>query len=571
MAVNLSIISFNCKGHSDDRIDYINQLVAAYDIILIQEHWYNDYDLPSLACRIRNVQVFGSSGMETSELLIGRPYGGCAILLSDRLNYTFTPISVSKRCYAGILELPNNVKVLIYNIYMPCDTNHDHNNNEEYACVLAEFINVCNNHTDVNYTVLAGDFNTDLSRVNALHTRELLNFMNGNSMAACIRQGCSDVKHTYENIHTGVLSTLDHFLISENLLQYVLEYRSIHEGESLSDHCPVLLRLSLDTVHVSLSNDKQYVPKPSWRKASHQNISDYQSVLSSILDTVHVPLNVLQCKDFHCSIHYDDIDMYYNNLVNACITATDRCIPHTRRRGRAGWNEYVRSNRSDSMFWHNIWLQCGRPQCGIVANIRRTTRAKYHRAVKELKSQENLIRAGKMANAFISQNRQDFWDEVKRIDNNKCNTVPKVVDGKQNDTDISNVFADKYQQLYNCVSYDQGEMNSVFKALDASIDSLCNKGGCYDSHIISSHDVANAIGKLKLNKSDGVHILLSDSLKHSNPLFHEHLSVLFTAMLYHGFAPHSMKLSTIIPIPKNRKKCLNDSNNCTKESYWKIC
>jgi len=47
------------------------------------------------------------------------------------------------------------------------------------------------------------------------------------------------------------------------------------------------------------------------------------------------------------------------------------------------------------MFWHYIWVQCGRPSSGTVANIRRSTRARYHKAINLLKSQEKQLRAEK--------------------------------------------------------------------------------------------------------------------------------------------------------------------------------
>ena len=39
---------------------------------------------------------------------------------------------------------------------------------------------------------------------------------------------------------------------------------------------------------------------------------------------------------------------------------------------------------------------------GIEANIRRSTRTRYHQAVMIIKSQENQLRGDKMANAFMS-------------------------------------------------------------------------------------------------------------------------------------------------------------------------
>ncbi len=74
---DLSIVSFNCKGHNDDRLDYIKQLSSLYDVVLLQEHWYHDHQIVSLSHHIDNVQVHVISGMDKSELLMGRPYGGC--------------------------------------------------------------------------------------------------------------------------------------------------------------------------------------------------------------------------------------------------------------------------------------------------------------------------------------------------------------------------------------------------------------------------------------------------------------------------------------------------------------
>ena len=73
--------------------------------------------------------------------------------------------------------------------------------------------------------------------------------------------------------------------------------------------------------------------------------------------------------------------------------------------------------------------------------------------------------------------------------------------------------------------------------------------------------VSDDISKLKSHKSDGVYVLLSDSLIHSCRSLHVHLSLLFSAMLCHGAVPQSMSLRTIIPVPQIRRKCLNDSSN----------
>ena len=66
---------------------------------------------------------------------------------------------------------------------------------------------------------------------------------------------------------------------------------------------------------------------------------------------------------------------------------------------------------------------------------------------------------------------------------------------------------------------------------------------------------------LERDKRDGTANIMSDHLIHSSEKFQTHLSVLFTSMLAHGFSPHQFRCASILPIPKNRKKSLNDSNN----------
>ncbi len=165
-----------------------------------------------------------------------------------------------------------------------------------------------------------------------------------------------------------------------------------------------------------------------------------------------------------------------------------------------------------------------------------------------------------MANSLLVHNHRDLWSEVKRIDGHRT-TVPNLVDGQQSDCNIGKVFAAKYESLYNSVPYNHMEMDRVLDHLESCIQSECSTGLCHNVHVIDVTSVTKALHKLKPNKTDGVENLLSDSLIHSCNSFHVHLSVLYTAMLRHGTAPSSMCLSTIIPIPKNRKKSLNDSTN----------
>ena len=115
MYTNISISSFNCKGHGDDRLEYIEYLTRVHGMLLLQEHWYHDHGINLLSSRIDNVQVYGASDMDQSESILGRSYGGCAILVKSSIKCKLIPIYVNKGCYCIVLEM---LKLLIFNIHM---------------------------------------------------------------------------------------------------------------------------------------------------------------------------------------------------------------------------------------------------------------------------------------------------------------------------------------------------------------------------------------------------------------------------------------------------------------------
>ena len=101
---NLRIATYNSRGHGVDRINYmyIRSLMLHNDVVLLQEHWYNDANINQLESLISGISVIGISGMKEDELLFGRPYGECAILYNNLVKCTVSPISYeSKRCFEG--------------------------------------------------------------------------------------------------------------------------------------------------------------------------------------------------------------------------------------------------------------------------------------------------------------------------------------------------------------------------------------------------------------------------------------------------------------------------------------
>ena len=153
----------------------------------------------------------------------------------------------------------------------------------------------------------------------------------------------------------------------------------------------------------------------------------------------------------------------------------------------------------------------------------------------------------------------EFWNEVNEIKGNSKG-VAKVIDGAQG-ADIADVFADKYNTLYNYVSYCTAEMGELKRDVNNSIMSDATGSNIGVQQSISADDVVRGVSEMKSGKSDSNHQFYTDHLLHGPQRLYVSLSMLFTAMLVHGVIPSDISVSTLIPIPKNKKKSLNDSDN----------
>ena len=132
----LSCISYNCNHASDAKLPLLKELFEESDFLLLQEHgllkcqfdWFdNIYD---------RMGKYGVSAMDENQLLRGRPHGGVVILWKSDLKCKIVPVKYeSKRICAIIIDLGIE-KLLLLNVYMPCDDRCLDQNINEYIQVL---------------------------------------------------------------------------------------------------------------------------------------------------------------------------------------------------------------------------------------------------------------------------------------------------------------------------------------------------------------------------------------------------------------------------------------------------
>ena len=142
-----------------------------------------------------------------------------------------------------------------------------------------------------------------------------------------------------------------------------------------------------------------FAPRISWVKASANDLVNYRINLSSYLSKISLPIEAILCANPMCHDceHIAAINRYADVISKACLDAGENSIPHTTDRcaGKRipGWSERVEPLRQKSLFWHGIWIDCGRPRGGAVADCMRLTRAAYHYAIRKTKREEdNIVR-----------------------------------------------------------------------------------------------------------------------------------------------------------------------------------
>ena len=454
------ICSYNCRGFNFVKRDYIQKLLDECDILFIQEHWLSERRLVDLNVHPQ-FHMHGLCGFDNSEVLSGRPYGGCAIFWRASKFACVEIVSTNSRRVCAVRICCDTWRLLLINVYMPYE---DGDSNTDVSAVeLATIENIVNCNLDC-HVIIGGNWNVDINR-NWCHTALLESFSEHMSLMLADRHiGCS-VDYTY-NFNMQRFSCLDHFMLSGVLFDMsVLSVSVRHDGENISDHDPLVMSLNLEGGVFELT-DRSFKQRIAWWKTNESNTHEYRQLLRQLLGTIKLPVDALTCHDPNCRNvgHSIALNAYAHALTDSCLQAAATVFPHTGqgvKRCLPGWNEYVKPEREQAILWHNIWVECGRPRDGWVASIMRRTRAKYHYAVRRVKRDRMNITRQRFVDAVLSDNSRDFWLEVKRMNGNKVGCA-NVVDDKTNVTSISDHFASYYKVLYNSVPYNHDEMENLY-------------------------------------------------------------------------------------------------------------
>ena len=568
---SMKISTYNCKHFKGDiKKNMCRDLLNQSDFLLLQEHWLYEANFNKFDEIYSDIDLIfeGKSAMDPNILRVGRPFGGCAIIWKSNIKYNICPIkTVSNRLNCINVRIDESTNFLLFNVYMPTDNrsiNHSGNidndlcnNAHEYQDILAE-ISIISRNTDTSFIIIGGDFNTDMSR-NNFQTEQLKQFCESESFVISDMLPISNIEYTFECKVTGNRSFIDHFLVTENVQSFVKSCFTVDNIDNASDHLALISEFNINCTYFK-TNQLNNQTGIAWYKVKLDDITNYKKQLDKELDHIMLPTDALHCKDFRCKLHVDETESFYKNIINSCIIAGKKSLPllgkgnsNINHNVKAGWNDYCKDKKELALFWHNNWKNEGRPHNSYTAVMRRISRLQYHYAVRCIDKNKNIIKSNKMVSQFISDPR-NAWNNCHKLRGNS-KKVPSMVDDVIGDKNISGVFSNKYSTLLNSVGVDSEKIEH----LKANIESDLIR--CNPEFIVCIDDISDALKSLKSGKSDGDLGIYSDHLLYGTEKLFYYLTMLFNCMLTHGYTPSGMRVSTIIPVVKNKRSSISDSDN----------
>ena len=557
---SVTSMSYNSTGISSVKCNFICDICDEYDVdyLAIQEHFKNTKTTDTyFRDKFRDYNSYVIPGYRPPGQDSGRSKAGMAQL--SRKAYSVKKDRLKTHGYrlqAQILNLPSG-KILWLNTYMPTDphrmTEYDDSILREVLLEVETLLTNCT-YSDV---IWAGDLNWDMSRT-TYFSRTMEAFMSRLGLVSLWSH--HPVKQTYMHTDHKSVSVIDHFILSPRLLALVEDCGVVERGDNLSGHSPIWVTLRLGSLPVKAGSASWTPRKPSWSKASQENISHYRSDLENKLVAIKLPLFELSCEKPNCQdkSHSEHRDSFVLDILLAMVESSYTQLPLPggsgggggRGQGKRlpGWSE-VEPIRKQAMYWHDVWKKEKTPSSGWLHSTMVKWKRKYHYAVRRAKGKSNKVRAEKLFEASLKGDL-DLLKEMKRVRSGGCSKaeLPDNVAGGDGEEEIVDKFREVYSALYNSAG-SQAEMLD----LKQKVKELIGAESVAEVARVTGQIVKEAACSMKPGKGDVSGGFSSDAIKNAPDILFEHLAAVFRSFLFHGNMTASLLACSFLPLLKSPK------------------
>ena len=185
----------------------------------------------------------------------------------------------------------------------------------------------------------------------------------------------------------------------------------------------------------------------------------------------------------------------------------------------------------------------------------RSTRNKYHYAIRKVRRVESEIRKDKMLQDSLNGKVNDIFKQIKS--SRKTNKGPvNIIDGVRESENISSHFGVIYKDIYNR-HHTSDRVNDILGQLNDNIDYTCLP----ELDKITNELIYSIIKDLDFGKNDEFYNWGSDAIKYGIDCIVPYFKLLFKTFLVHGHISHPFLCCALSPIVKNSKNSKFSSDN----------
>ena len=545
----MRVSSYNCQS-SKRNSGGINLLCDASDIVFLQEHWLYPADLPSLNNLHREFMSFGISSIDvTDSIMLGRPYGGVAVMWRKHLSSTVKPVSFNDDRIIGLECCFGDVKMLFLGVYLPYNANQ---NFDDFVFSLGKIRTIIDEF-DSPYVCVLGDFNAEIEKQTSFG-KELLSFCHESGLIIADNEFLNRGTVTHVNDGHGTESWLDHVVCTKAAFDLIQSIDICYTIAS-SDHFPVTAAF---TVPCAASSHDPGGERPKWvvdwSAVDQTRIDTYTAGVNNRLSAVHVPLHVMDCNEVHCDDHRSAIEEYYTDIIS-CMQESSRSTIARKVNGMhqpvPGWSEFVQNAHSTLGDIYCLWAAIGKPRTGYIYDQLRLAKSRFKYSLRWCIRNEKGLRAKSLADKLARYpcDPAAFWKEVKSL--NSSPPLASTVGDETGAQNIGYMWKRHFSSILNSVC-NTALKDSVLARLNENLD---------DFHNVSVQEVIDSLPKLASGRSSGHDGLNAEHFKHAGHMCHTHLSLCFTMMLRHSYLPSDFSKVVLVPLVKDKTRNISDKDN----------
>lgn len=548
--------TYNCKNVKTS-LGEITSLCEKSDILMLQETWLSNQELGMLGMLHPDFYAKGVAQMDDADgIRIGRPHGGLAVLWRKTIGCTITveDMGDSRLQLVRIVTALNTIALL--NIYFPF---YNGNNSDEYAFYLGKVGSVLNSFT---YAAAIGDFNANVSSQHHKFGNELKTFCKDENCILTDVVHCPSDSFTFISEAHSTVAWLDH-MVSTIPLHLFVKKVSIDNSLITSDHFPLSIQLECEvntSEYIDEGNTKSRDNRqrqPIWSKLSDSRRKEYSEHTETFLSDVQIDHSLVLCYDPCCNDdgHKAAIETMYNQITDAILNAQERLVQGMTEDMHGyvqipEWKDVCSDQYQLARDAFRVWVAYGKPRTGSRFQEMKTAKAKFKLLLRECKTASDRRESDRLAEKLLRKDQRQFWKEINKICKGQdANAQPESVGGMSGKEQICEMWKEHFSELLNPIQH-----------MDAT-SQYTNIGRDCEFSRFKHAEVGHAVSKLKCGKAAGNDGLSAESIRYAGVKINILLSLLFNAIVCHGYIPLKLMDTLIVPIIKDKKGDITSKNN----------